>query len=158
MAIIRKCKLSWAASNGDDVVGYKIYWAYGTTVGYHCESFEVGKVAQTAIPDGICLSRGPVMFGITALDKDGNESDMTALPEPFEPNVPDAPGGLSLKPADAFTVVDDPRAEIMEITLLRRLVEQLEANRAPLPIDPPVAADERSDEALTAQFDIGSLF
>ena len=95
MAMIRKCKLSWATSEADHVVGYRLYWAKGTSVGYDSECIEVGKVTEIAIPDGITPCDGPVMFGITALDNEGNESDMTTIAEPFLIQVPEAPRSLS---------------------------------------------------------------
>ena len=91
MAMIRKCKLAWAASEADHVVGYRLYWAKGTSVGYHSNCIEVGKVTEIGIPEEIAPGDGPVMFGITAIDSDGNESDMTTIAEPFVFQVPEAP-------------------------------------------------------------------
>ena len=158
MAILRKCKLSWATSNDPEIIGYRIYWDYGPTVGYHSQSFVVGKVSQTEIPDGIALTAGPVMFGITAIHQDGNESDMTTLSTPFELQVPDPPRTLSLESVDSFTVIDDVIADIRDIEVIRDLVAQLETNRAPLTADLPTAADEHNQEDASAAFDIGSLF
>lgn len=158
MAILRKCKLSWAASNDDAIIGYRIYWAYGPTVGYHSQSFVVGKVSQTEIPDSIALTNGPVMFGITAIDEDGNESDMTKLSLPFELQVPEAPRSISLESADSFAVIDDAGAEIGDIEVIRDLVAQLEASQAPSTADFPVEADEPIQDDVPAAFDIGSIF
>lgn len=158
MAILRKCKLSWAPANGDDVVGYKIYWAPGAVVGYDANAFTVGKVAETAIPDHINVLDGPVMFGITAIDREGNESDMTTLAEPFRLRVPAPPRAVALEPADAFVVVDDPGAEIVEIEMIRDLVARLEANRIPERDDSPLGDEGRMEARRAAPFDIGSLF
>ena len=158
MAIIRKCKLSWAASDDEDVVGYKIYWAYGLVVSYDSESFEVGKVTESTIPDDISFLDGPVMFGITAIDRDGNESDMTTATEPFQPCIPEAPRALTLTSADAFAIIEDPQTEIFEIEAIRGLVAQLEANRASSNAEDSYAADDQPEDDTPAQFDIGSIF
>ena len=47
-----------------------------------------------------------MMFGVTAIDKDGNESDMTTIAEPYQLHVPQAPAGLSLHPLDEYKLVD----------------------------------------------------
>lgn len=158
MAILRKCKLSWAAANGDGIVGYRIYWAPGTSVGYDATSFTVGKVTETAIPDDIDVVTGPVMFGITAIDREGNESDMTTLAEPFQLRVPAPPRSVALEAVDAFVIVDDPLAGVVEIEVIRDLVAQLEANRIHERDDSTIDDDDRMDVKRTAQFDIGSLF
>ena len=41
----------WAASETEDIIGYKLYWAKGTTVSYDCEAIAVGKVNEIPIPD-----------------------------------------------------------------------------------------------------------
>jgi hypothetical protein len=46
------------------------------------------------------------MFGVTAVDKDGNESDMVTIDEPYQMHVPEAPVVLSIKPSDDFRLVD----------------------------------------------------
>ena len=158
MAILRKCKLAWAATNGDGIVGYRIYWAPGTRVGYDAKSFTVGKVTEAAIPDDINVVAGPVMFGITAIDREGNESDMTTLAEPFHLRVPAPPRAVAREPVDAFVIVDDPQAEVVEIEVIRDLVAQLEANRIHERDHSTKDDDDRMETNRTAQFDIGSLF
>lgn len=105
MAKIRKCKLSWQASTSENVIGYKLYWSKAAEVGYDSKSIKVGNVTEIALPDDVTLSDGPVMFGVTAIDKDGNESDMTTIPEAYQLQVPKAPMGLSLKPLDDYKLV-----------------------------------------------------
>jgi hypothetical protein len=105
MAKIRKYKLSWDASDSDTVIGYKLYWSKGTVVGYDSKFIKVGNVTEIALPDDVTLSDGPVMFGVTAIDKDGNESDMAEIAEPYQLHVPKAPGSLSFIPSDEFKLV-----------------------------------------------------
>jgi hypothetical protein len=111
MAKIRKCKLSWEASDSESVIGYKLYWSKAAEVSYDSKYIKVGNVSEIALPDDVTLSDGPVMFGVTAIDKDGNESDMTTIPEPYQLNVPKAPAGLSLKPLDDYKLVDSTKPE-----------------------------------------------
>lgn len=37
---------------------------------------------EILLADDVLLSDGPVMFGVTAIDRDGNESDMVTDPPP----------------------------------------------------------------------------
>ena len=105
MAKIRKFKLAWNASDSDTVAGYKLYWSKGTTIGYDSQFIDVGNVTETDLPDAVALPDGPILFGVTAIDKDGNESDMTTLTEPFQLHIPQAPAGLSLTHTEAFKVL-----------------------------------------------------
>ena len=115
MAKIRKCKLSWEASDSENVIGYKLYWSKAAEIGYDSKYIKVGNVTEIALPDDVTLSDGPVMFGVTAIDKDGNESDMTTIPEPYQLHVPKAPVGLSFKPLDDYKLVDSTHPKINEL-------------------------------------------
>lgn len=110
MAKIRKRKLSWTASNSDTVTGYKLYWSEGTDIGYDSEFIDVGNATEIDLPDEVALPDGPILFGVTAIDKDGNESDMTTLAEPFQLHIPQAPASLSLTHTEAFKVLDSQQA------------------------------------------------
>ena len=115
MAKIRKCKLSWQASDSENVIGYKLYWSKAAMVGYDSKYIKVGNVTEIALPDDVTLSDGPVMFGVTAIDKDGNESDMTRIAEPYQLHVPKAPAGLSLKPLDEYKLIGATKPETNEL-------------------------------------------
>ena len=158
MAMIRKCKLSWAASEAEHVVGYRLYWSKGTSVGYDSECIEVGKVTEIGIPDGITPGDGPMMFGITALDREGNESDMTTIAEPFLIQVPEAPRSLSLEPADEFIVTEEPREEVIEPEVIQRLIAQLEEEETSDPLDPQEVSDRQEAGEAHARVDIGTIF
>ena len=119
MAKIRKCKLSWEASASEHVVGYKLYWSKGSDVDYDSRSIKIGNVTEITLPDDVTFSDGPVMFGVTAVDKDGNESDMVTIEKPYRLTVPEAPAGLSIRPSEEFKLVglplvEDPSAEATE--------------------------------------------
>ena len=115
MAKIRKCKLSWEASDSDHVIGYKLYWSKTREVSYDSRYIKVGNVTEIALPDDVTLSDGPVMFGVTAVDKDGNESDMTTIGEPYQLHVPKAPVDLSLIPLNEYKLVGVTKPEPNEL-------------------------------------------
>jgi hypothetical protein len=108
MARIRKCKLCWEASVSENVVGYKLYWSRGTEVGYNSKYIKIGNATEIILPDDVIFSDGPVMFGVTAVDRDGNESDMVTIDQPYRMRVPDAPEGLSIESSDEFMLVERP--------------------------------------------------
>ena len=111
MAKIRKLKLSWNASDSDTVTGYKLYWSEGTDIGYDSEFIDVGNVTEVDLPDDVALTDRPILFGVTAMDKDGNESDMTTLAEPYRLHAPQAPGSLSLIHSKEFKVLESREAD-----------------------------------------------
>jgi hypothetical protein len=101
MARFRARTLRWQAVDSDKMVGYKIYWSKGDKVTYDSESVYVQDLTEIVIPDaleGFVPEPGVFMFGITAIDQWGNESDMTTLKEPFHFSAPLAPGSLSVVP------------------------------------------------------------
>lgn len=129
MAKIRKFKLSWAASESKNVIGYKVYWSKGTEVSYDSKYIDSINLTELILPDDVPFSDSPIMFGVTAIDMDGNESDITTLPEPFQVQVPKAPAGLSIQHSENFMVmnskkvvrtspaqdgIDDPLADAIE--------------------------------------------
>jgi hypothetical protein len=158
MAKIRRCKLFWAASEADDVTGYRIYWANGATVGYDDNYIDVGAVTEIQVPERITHVGGPVMFGITALDRDGHESDMTTIAEPFQVDIPKAPQRLRLSTADEYLIVEAPEADVIEPEIIRSLVEQLEAGGDADTFDEHDYASEEQTKEAPARFDIGSIF
>ena len=157
MARLRKCKLYWAASETEDIVGYKLYWAKGATVSYDCESIAVGKVNGIPIPECLRLSDEPVMFGITAVDIDGNESDMTTLDAPFQLEPPGPPRHLHIEPTDEFVCAEKFGEEAIEPEMIQQLINDLEDDDSSEGDSHPVS-EEDEEEEVSAQFDIGSLF
>ena len=111
MAKIRKYTLSWDASASNTVIGYKLYWSKGTAVSYDSKFIKVGNVTEIALPDDVTLSDGPVMFGVTAIDRDGNESDMATIEEPYQLDVPNAPAILTMTHSNEFKLLDS-KAEL----------------------------------------------
>jgi len=57
-----------------------IYWAVGRSVDYHADFTEIGNVNEVILPDDIpSFSVFPMNteIGVTAVDQNGSESDMT---------------------------------------------------------------------------------
>jgi hypothetical protein len=106
MARIRKYKVTWQASDSEDVIGYKLYWSKSNEVDYGSRFIKVGNVTEIVLPDDVTLSEGPVMFGVTALDRDGNESDMALIPAPYHVHVPSPPARVAIAPSDEFKLID----------------------------------------------------
>lgn len=138
MAKIRKCKLAWEASASEKVVGYKLYWSKGTEVSYDCKFLKLGNVTEIALPDDVTMSGGPIMFGVTAIDRDGNESDMVTIDEPYQLHVLAPPADLFVKPSDEFKLVDS----ILPQSEKRPAVEYIHADQQREDEDPLAQAIE----------------
>jgi hypothetical protein len=158
MARLRKRKLYWAASDAGEIVGYRIYWASGSAVDYDSRHFDVGKVSETVVPEQVDLTHGPVMFGITALDKEGNESDMTTLAEPFHLQAPSPPRNLSLQPTGDYIVSQSSPKESIEPEVIRSLVARMNDEDRSNIDDPYLPENDDDEEGAPARFDIGSIF
>jgi hypothetical protein len=70
---------------------FYLYWSEGEQVDYESQSAALGNVTQALLPDdidGFTPGKGPVEFGITAVDELGNESDMVTFAAAYQFNVP----------------------------------------------------------------------
>lgn len=107
MAKIKKRRLRWTASDSSQVVGYKLYWSESGEVNYDSKCVTLGNITEIVLPDEVdsfLPVGGPIVFGITALDELGNESDITTLVAPYQFNVPKAPDDLYLQKLDDFGI------------------------------------------------------
>ena len=107
MAKIKKRRLRWSASESAQVVGYKLYWSEGGEVNYDSKCVALGNITEIVLPDDVdsfIPGGGPIVFGITALDELGNESDMATFVAPYQFNVPKAPDELYLQKLDDFGI------------------------------------------------------
>ena len=137
MAKIRKYKLCWNASESETVVGYKLYWSEGMEVDYGCPSIDVGKITEIELPDDVALADGPVMFGVTAIDKEGNESDMATIEEPYQLNVPNAPAVFTMTHSDEFKLLDskaDPKTDGTKESSDDPLADAIESDEPKKPV------------------------
>lgn len=111
MAKIRKSKLSWHPSESAQIAFYRLYWSTGHKPSYDSESIELGMVTEVFLHDvlkDVPYTSEPVMFGITAVDINGNESDIVTLPKPCHLTGPPAPEGFSLKFLNDYEVIEAP--------------------------------------------------
>jgi hypothetical protein len=100
MAKIRKRKLIWNASASAHVTGYKVYWSSGRNLDYHAPCVNVGNVTAVVIPDdlaGFSASSPDLSFGVTAVDSEGNESDMTIIDGAGLFRAPAGPSGIRME-------------------------------------------------------------
>jgi len=75
--------LLWAANAESDLAGYRILWR-DTTAPYWQHSRDVGNVTRYTLTG---VSKDDFVFGVVAVDKDGNES-VASYPTPFRPARP----------------------------------------------------------------------
>lgn len=141
MAKVRKCKLRWKASGSPHVVGYKIYWSKSDRLSYDCKCVEVGNVTEAYLPDLLKdthLAGEPVMLGITAVDRYGNESDMATLAEPYRVTILPPPKDFVLITLDTF-----------DVSLNREALKRFETlfDEAPLQDDRGAITSEEKEQA-----------
>jgi hypothetical protein len=119
MARIKKRKLSWQASVSSQVVGYKLYWSQGGSVDYESDCVQLGNVTEVLLPDDLKdhlkVGRGPVEFGVTAVDELGNESDMVTLTAPYQFSVPEAPAGFKMEAVKDFRAMQRSPSEAQTV-------------------------------------------
>jgi len=109
MAKIRRYKLTWNASESKDIAGYRVYWSEGNDVDYDSKYIDLFNLTQLVIFDEVMVPGKTVMFGVSAVDFDGNESDITKLPEPFQVKVPKAPTSLSIISMEKFRILESQK-------------------------------------------------
>jgi len=105
MAKMKKRKLCWKASESQQVVGYRLYWAESGEVGYNSPFAALGNVTEVVVPDdvnGFSHKGGPIEFGVAAVDELGNESDLTTFMASYQFNIPLAPEGMWIEPLEEF--------------------------------------------------------
>ena len=105
MAKMRKGRLSWTRSSSPRVVGYKLYWSENDEVNYESKCVKLKNVTEIVLPDDVNSFKpdgGPIEFGITAIDENGNESDMVTLKATYHFSVPNAPTGFYLRKSEDY--------------------------------------------------------
>lgn len=132
MAKIRKYRLSWEASDSKNVIGYKLYWSTGKEVSYDSEYIDLINLTEIILPDDVPFSDSPIMFGVAAIDRYGNESDITTIPDPYQSQVPKAPVGLSLTPLDEYKLIDPKKPDSNELQNVVNINQEQDENDDPL--------------------------
>ena len=82
MARIRKIKISWRPSRSDSLSGYILYWSKNKPLDYSSPSVHLGNVTEVVLPDALGTDKidaSPLRFGLTAVDKNENESDIRII-------------------------------------------------------------------------------
>ncbi len=75
----RKKRIRWNRSRSSCVVGYRLYWAVVGGGTYDSEFIDISDLTEVALRDQVPSLehvRGEVALGITAVNREGNESDM----------------------------------------------------------------------------------
>jgi hypothetical protein len=85
--------LHWEANTEPDLAGYRIVWR-DTTAPLWQSHKDVGLVTRTTLP----VSKDNVVFGVQAIDKDGNVS-VASFPRPFQPQAAAPPTPAPPTPA-----------------------------------------------------------
>jgi len=132
MAKIRKYRLSWEASDSKNVIGYRLYWSTGKEVSYDSEYIDLINLTEIILPDDVPFSDSPIMFGVAAIDRYGNESDITAIPDPYQSQAPKAPMGLSLTPLDEYKLIDPKKPDSNELQNVVNINQEQDENDDPL--------------------------
>lgn len=110
MAKIRKRKLTWKASPSSRVTGYKVYWASDRRLDYDAPCADVGNVTAVLVPDdltGFTAAPPNLKFGVTAVDSEGNESDMSVIEGAGFFQAPERPSRVRIE--EDFGVLEIPR-------------------------------------------------
>ena len=112
-----KKRIRWSRSPSPNVVGYRLYWSVSGEVSYDSEFVDIGDRTEIMLPDQVPPlhhARGEVALGITALNRDGNESDMVRFSVRFDSLDQGVPVGLLRlgaegweAPTSASVLVDD---------------------------------------------------
>jgi hypothetical protein len=110
-------RIRWSRSSSSNVVGYRLYWTVLGEASYDSEFINIGDRTEIVIPDQVPLLhhvRGKVSLGITALSREGNESDMVRFSVHFGFSALGVPSGVLRlgaegweAPAKASVLVDD---------------------------------------------------
>ncbi len=105
MAKIKKRRLCWAASGSPQVIGYKLYWAESGKVDYNSRCATLGNVTEIVLPDdldGFEPCGESMVFGVSAMDELGNESDIITLDVPYQFSAPQMPEDLWIETMEAY--------------------------------------------------------
>ena len=99
------------------MVSYRLYWTVVGDLSYNSEFIDIGDRTEVILPDEVPSLqhvRGEVALGITAVNREGNQSDMVRFTVNFDSPVQGFPAGL-LRPGEegwepptkASVLVDD---------------------------------------------------
>lgn len=99
MARIKTKTIHWDPSPDSDVTIYRVYYAKGSAVDYtnpFIETANTEVVAPNDFPADTFDEDTDYTIGVTAVDNQGNESDMVVLSHPFDFIPPQPVDGLQI--------------------------------------------------------------
>ena len=97
---VRRRKISWDPSHVPDLAGYRVYWAVNERVGYGSDFADVGQATAIVLPDDVPAfprMRGHMQIGVTAVSREGNESDMCVVEAFMDFTRPERPSNLKIE-------------------------------------------------------------
>jgi hypothetical protein len=113
----RKKRIRWARPGSLNVTGYRLYWSVSGEVSYDSEFVDIGDRTEVILPKQVPSLHhvhGEVAFGITALARGGNESNMVRFKLDFDSPDQRVSGGVLRTgvegwepPTRASVLVDD---------------------------------------------------
>ncbi len=101
MSKVKTKTISWEPSTSSDVTKYRVRWKLndGTSFGYNAEFIETSNLSVRApddFPEGNFTEEDEYLIGVSAVDDQGNESDIQEITAPFDFVPPNPPTGLSV--------------------------------------------------------------
>ena len=113
----KKKRIRWNRSPSPSVVSYRLYWMVVGELSYDSEFIDIGDRTEVILPDQVASLQhihGEVALGITAVNREGNESDMVRFtlnfdsPDQEDPKGKIRPGEEGWEPPTrASVLVDD---------------------------------------------------
>ena len=98
MARVRKRAVRWEPST--DATKFRLYWSTHGPVGYDSEFYEVENKTMVVLPDEIPSFPkivGNIELGVTAVNEEGNESDIAVARVYINLTVPETPKDVKVE-------------------------------------------------------------
>jgi hypothetical protein len=113
----KKKRIRWNRSPSPSVVSYRLYWTVVGDLSYNSGFIDIGDRTEVILPDEVPSLQhvgGEVAIGITAVNREGNQSNMVRFTVNFDSPVQGLPADL-LRPGEegwepptrASVLVDD---------------------------------------------------